>query len=232
MSQEHIVTYSLTASYLLPAIYFLVSINRRAIKDLSWEVFLLHMLFRALSGIQNGLFYGRQLQIMLLVSLFMVGLIVYMYKNLKPKSRNKWIQRVYVALLLSSLIATAIMVYVLWFRMYHYIHLVEYFVTGGVALSLMLVDWKAALLSGYIGLVLHKIGVNLPSGLPWNYNGTDDPTGSTVGVYIFGWLIHLPRTNFKTRLIIAGACFAIFVGYKVLWPAIKRLIYRLKNRRK
>ena len=184
------------------------------------RVFTLHVLFRALSGLQNGLYYGRQIWPMLGVSLFMLGLIAYMWYAFEPK--KKWARIAYKGLLIASAIATVIMAWGLYTGAWRYIHLVEYFVTGGVALALLLIDWKATALSLYVGLLLHKMLVNIPAGLAWNFNGTDDPTGATVGVWIFGMLVKLPRTNFQTRIIIAAVSVAAFLVIELLTPYLKK----------
>lgn len=60
----------------------------------------------------------------------------------------------------------------------------------------------AAILCVYPSVIAQKIVINSMSGLPWNHEGTDDPTGQTYGIPTLG--IKIPRQTFKTRFILAG----------------------------
>lgn len=59
----------------------------------------------------------------------------------------------------------------------------------------------AAVCGVYPAVVVQKITINLISGLPWNYHGTDNPTGETFGVPALG--IQVPRMGFNIRIVLA-----------------------------
>ena len=59
---------------------------------------------------------------------------------------------------------------------------------------------------------LQKVFINIIPGNKWNYSGTDDVTGKTWSMKIFGKKIKVPRLgNMKVKLIIAVVCVGTFL---------------------
>lgn len=185
--------------------------------------FIFNTLFRALSGAQNGAGYGKNngavlgITSLMLLTIGSYGAIV---------SFSIWLIPAAVGSILQ----------VIWLNTKQgntKIHLTELITTSFFLLSCFLNAPIAAILSIYPGLVLHKIGVNVLAGNAWNYNGTDDSTGNTVGYplpkflkWIEGkkflkWVItdpiRIPRFKMRTRIIIAIISILMYISYEIIW---------------
>ena len=168
--------------------------------------FLYLTIFRALSGLQNGLGYGQRQLYRVIISIIMlidiVSLTVYLHLlNLFP-----WQHWMALCCLMISAIGTFGVEDNFSIRLNlckRDIHLWELLATGGVTLAsiLMGLDIIGIACSIYPGLILHKGFVNVCSGLSWWYHGTDDTTGKTFNVPTLG--IRVPRLSVKGRVILA-----------------------------
>lgn len=109
------------------------------------------------------------------------------------------------------------------------IHLHETITTGAFVLALCAAGCNMVLVacSVYPGLIVHKALINAGSGKPWNYHGTDDPTGKTFNIPTLG--IRIPRESHKARMILAGISLAIaaicFIYKWGIWLAPLRISY-------
>lgn len=156
--------------------------------------YLLSILFRATSGFKNGAYYGKKEVLMTFLTLLLLGITL-----TTGILVGGWIQWLYFLP-----VVPIVWIYAAFlFKKSKWIHAAETFITGLYTLALAFVDLPAAILSVYPGLVLHKIGVNTIAGLPVFYEGTDDPTGKTYNIFLFGKEFHIPRLNFQIRAVLA-----------------------------
>lgn len=59
---------------------------------------------------------------------------------------------------------------------------------------------------------LQKMFINTLIGVGWDYKGTDDRSGRTWGMTLFGKRIKVPRlANMKVKLVIALICISVFL---------------------
>jgi len=174
-------------------------------------LYLLSILFRALSGVQNGFYYGKN---MLGVSMTTMTLIFISFLTILV-----WDTPALATYTLAfSMGFCAWLYFVFLSKQGDKIHLVETLLTGSYTLAIAFLDIPTAILSVYPGLVLHKMGVNYLGGWPVFYEGTDDPKGKYYSIYIFGKQIKIPRTNFKIRFILAVLSIALYILYLLKSP--------------
>ena len=163
-------------------------------------------IFRALSGLQNGLGYGRHRLARAIVSIIMLLDIAALAIYLHLIGILPWQHWLALGCLLISAVGSFGVEDNFNKRLDLFkrdIHFWELLATGGVTLAsiLMGLDLIGIACSVYPGLVLHKGFVNVCSGLGWWYHGTDDATGKTFNVPLLG--IRVPRLSLKGRIALA-----------------------------
>lgn len=184
-------------------------------------VFLLSILYRFLSGMQNGSGYKGEIFKVLLFSLAICVTCNLIVETGLLKSHTACIQGFCLfipnwignlLMFISAASAAGMAGVFIFSASYKWIHPLETVITGTFTIALALYYPIWAVLGVYPGLVLHTIGKNWMQGLPWNYYGTDDETGKTWTFPILGLDIPIPRIPFAARFI--AAAFSI-VGYVI-----------------
>ena len=196
-------------------------------------IFIIAIVFRTLSGFQNGAGYGQRTWALFSITFVMI-LACWLMAYLLPG-----IPRV---LFLVSMLASGLIMYLLHDRkFYKWVHTVETILTGSFILALLLVSFWPVVFAHFIGMTGHKVGVNVLKGDPWNYNGTNDKSGKTWNVPVLDSLIgkrilapwirnkkfslwhtipkeyNIPRLSFNIRLVLAALS---LVGF-LLWIKLK-----------
>lgn len=176
-------------------------------------------IFRALSGLQNGLGYGRRQLARAIISILMLLNVAALSIYLHLLPLLPWQHWLALCCLLISAIGTLGVEDNFSARLQLFrqdIHFWELLATGGVTLAciLMGLDLIGIACSIYPGLILHKGFVNTCSGLNWWYHGTDDATGKTFNVPLLG--IRIPRMTLRLRIIFAAVSILLLVSSIVL----------------
>jgi len=169
--------------------------------------FLLAIAFRTLSGFQNGFGYSRKSQSLITATAGMILVAVLTGWLYEPK----W----YVWILLGiAVLAALVLVWVFLPTVKgKHIHNAETVCTGAYIVALLILDPIPVLFAHFPGMLLHKIGVNVPDPRnPWNYNGTNDPSGKTVLIFNINWW----RSSFRARMILAVVSVVGFVVWMIL----------------
>lgn len=154
--------------------------------------------FRVVSGAQNGAFYARRHVLGAFIS------VVMMFVSLASMAMLP----AWVPWLLAIVAAIGTVgIYLSFARpgwRFADVHLYELITTGAYTLAWCAADANILLIAAgvYPSLLLHKGMVNIGGGHPFLYHGTNDATGSTYALPLFGW--HIPRTSLKARLVLAG----------------------------
>lgn len=162
---------------------------------LFWVSFLLPFIYRVLSGIQNGFGYAKNFPATFFFTLLMIFVAFYSLRFFRHK--KEW--HFYLAFFTSFLVSfSAFLVHYSFVRPEQWIsdiHLWETITTGLFTLFWIVEGSPlAVLLSIYPALILHKIAINLGSGLP--------PLASQKYFDLLGWKI--PSGGSILRLILAG----------------------------
>jgi hypothetical protein len=162
--------------------------------------FILHFLFRSLSGFHNGSWYGRRD-----VPAWIFGMaqnsVLGLSFGLLVGNEAGWLLYVSILLCVVALAGIIILHLLMMVGAYRHVHLLETVITGSFTVLLLLNgNLAGVLLSLYPGLVLHKIGVNVMAGNKWNYWGTDDPDGKYFSI----GRLKIPRTPQWVRYAMAG----------------------------
>jgi hypothetical protein len=174
-------------------------------------IFTLAVIFRALSGFQNGFGYARSFGGISTATSLMIFTNVFVLWWFAPV----WYAAIFLAL---SAAASFYMVRVLIPTIkFNEIHNTEAIITGAFITALFFIDWRTTwvpiLFAHYPAMLLHKIGVNVPpTNTAWNHNGTNDPTGETVKIFNLDWW----RTSFNARLALAAISIVGFFLW-LLW---------------
>lgn len=184
-----------------------------------FKKFSLFIANRGLSGIVNGLFYaGKRLWFpaLILLTLFTgFQLITNLIGHWPEMSK---LQRILSVLgVIGSLVSSVLVGFS--FTKGLDIHLWTFMNQTSIASTYMITErkgkwwknWWWLLLAVSPAAFLQKFFINKIPGLKWNYAGTDDATGKTWGMNLFGKRIKIPRLgNMKVKLIIAIVCIGTF----------------------
>lgn len=168
--------------------------------------FLYLVLFRWVSGLQNGLGYAGQHRARLAVSAIMFLVLaassIYFFAHVSPPWAG-----IAAGLLAIASILGALGVEDVFNDSFSMLppdlHFFEVIATGGITLAWVVAggDIIAIACATYPGLIVHKGFVNLGSGLPWWDERTDDPTGKTFAIPLLG--IRVPRLSARGRAVAA-----------------------------
>lgn len=175
---------------------------------------------RGLSGIVNGLFYaGKRLWLPALIALTLFTgfqLITNIVSHWPEMSK---LQRILSVLgVIGSLVSSVLVG--LSFTKGLDIHLWTFMNQTSISSTYMITErkgkwwknWWWLLLAVSPAAFLQKFFINKIPGLKWNYAGTDDASGKTWGMNLFGKRIKIPRLgNMKVKLIIALVCIGTFL---------------------
>jgi hypothetical protein len=163
-------------------------------------IFIIGILFRTISGVQNGAFYGRRYTLGWAASVILFCWAALSAYSFFPEGWTLKSTAVFVLFVLS--VFSLPVVHWGLLKNYKLVHFGETALTGFYTLALIVLNPGAALLSVYPGTYLFKGFVNVLAGNKWHYNGTDDPSGNfyTLIVPIVKWEIKVPRTTQKLRL--------------------------------
>ena len=168
--------------------------------------FLFLLIFRALSGAQNGFGYAGQSVGRTLTSGLALSMLIGFYFMFHLYQAPSW----------SSILAiTGILVSMLGIVgvedsfnpgfniLPRDIHFWELLATGGITISFILLGGNLLAIAGsvYPGLILHKGFVNIGSGKGWWYQGTDDASGKTFKIPLLN--IKVPRLSTRWRIVLA-----------------------------
>lgn len=173
-------------------------------------VFVLAIVFRTLSGLQNGEGYAKKRVLMFANTFFLIA-AGFICSYLLPG----WPRALFIA----SMAFSAATMYALNERKYYkWVHSLETALTGTFIIALLLINFWPVVFAHFAGMTGHKIGVNVMAGRKWNDNSTDDPEGKFWTLYKFKrWSIPVPRLNFNIRLVLGVVgC----VGF-ALWQVLK-----------
>jgi hypothetical protein len=181
--------------------------------------FLLHVLLRVLSGAQNGAGYARKWHLFALSSLAFVAVLVFAMGQISKIGK--------LAMLLPFVALAGKTRAFLQKKTLGAsdIHFWENAVMLPVPIALFLggLPLVYVAFSLPLGMLAHKIMVNVGSGLNWLDDRTDDPTGNTYGVSMPAWLVKIgipahisvPRTTQKMRLALAAVTTIGAVGLAI-----------------
>lgn len=193
--------------------------------------YFLFILHRALSGWRNGTFYTR-LSIRetawprLLATVVMFALVATIYLSTGvitpdwlPVGRDVQYPLVvlaYAATLASTVLCARHHLFPAPWNDLHFFTLAEQsLLAGAMIVAVPTLDMLVVLaLSVYPSVFLQKVGVNLSGGAPWYYNGTDDPTGKTYALPIFGWKVPRLTTQYG-KLILAIVSTILYFCYNL-----------------
>lgn len=167
--------------------------------------FIYLILFRWLSGAQNGLGYGKHNALRIATSVAMLAILaatgVSFFFQVDTPIAITAAALVVVSMIGAAGVEDAFNEGINFFP--KDIHLFEILATGGVTIA-----WAVAggnlvsiLCATYPGLIVHKGFINLGSGLNFFYHGTDDATGRTFSIPLLG--IKVPRLSQRGRIIAA-----------------------------
>lgn len=126
---------------------------------------------------------------------------------------RKWRKWAAIGLLVLGVAAFWGVMVLFWGRPWAFdIHANEYLARMFFVLAMVVggYDLMSIACSNYPGLLFHKGLVNKGNGLKMFDNRTDDPTGKTFGMKIFGRSIKVPRTTWKTRIVFAIVSVVVF----------------------
>lgn len=179
-------------------------------------IFIYLFLYRSLSGLQNGLGYAKKdKQRFTVSSVLSFGTLFIMFLCLHS----------FIATFLCILSLIAI-----WLQDNSFskrikelkpnIHLYELLLTSGVTLALTVANYNLIdiLCHVYPAMIFHKGFVNLGSGLKFFDYRTNDPTGRTYDINIFGITINIPREPKEVRYTLATASpIIIIISYYNDW---------------
>lgn len=187
-----------------------------------WITYILH---RALSGVRNGMIYdggnrARNAVFIPTIGLWITPLIAIMqaymsqpWQFLLPQARLLWS-------ILVGYIALGVVSYMAISRLrgrHRYpaarLHTWTFFEQVFASALWFLFGWEAtlaAILAVYPALVIQKAIINRFSLLPWNDERTDDPTGKTYALPLWGITIAVPRIRHRWRMAFAIISTVVF----------------------
>jgi hypothetical protein len=170
--------------------------------------FIFNLVFRVVSGAQNGAFYAKSKIVMLLFTVVLVGLnLLSLFVSVEAGAYREQAMALnivaYICFAISAGFAVALY-FVSWKKHgYKYIHLFELITVSAFLLAWVFSGGNLIYIacSVYPALILHKGAVNIGGGHNFWYHGTDDPTGQVYTIPVLGWSV--PRMSLKFRLIVA-----------------------------
>ena len=181
------------------------------------------ILNRAISGIINGLFYaGAANFAWVIIGLFILGTGYFLIHNLslnwsEMNQLNKWLSIAGIFVSLVSIVFVGLSFKFPKWRLseIHFWTWANQTAISGTLFfsakrSLRQIWWL--ILSVSPAAFLQKFFINVCSGLPWNYIGTDVSSGKFWTMKLFGKIIKVPRiANMKIKLLIAVICIIAFI---------------------
>lgn len=182
--------------------------------------FFLFITNRGLSGIVNGLFYaGKRLWLPALILLTILTGYMLVSNLTSHWSEMSNLQRILSILgVIASLTSSVLVGYS--FTKGLDIHLWTFMNQTSISSTYMITErrnqwwknWWWLTLAVSPSAFLQKFFINKIPGSKWNYGGTDDASGKTWGMKLFGKRIKIPRLgNMKVKLIIALVCIGTFL---------------------
>lgn len=170
--------------------------------------FVMGVMYRAISGLQNAYGYAKSLGLMwLATNIVILGIWV---------SAAAFIGKIWILILLLVGTFGIVMVGVAFrYRGKYDIHFWEMVEASAFQLVIIFINPLAGILSVYPGLLLHKGFINLSFHKPFLYHGTEDPEGKFFTV--FG--IKIPRLPRWWRLVAAGLSTILFIGLILFYYA-------------
>lgn len=181
--------------------------------------YFLFIINRALSGIVNGLFYAGSRWLFPVMVIFMGLTLFQLIIDANWHGLTKfqfWMSILGIAASLISIVLLGVSFKFPKFK-FNDIHLwtwVNQTAISGTYFFQKYKNWKWLLLAIYPAVFLQKLFINLLSGLRWDYIGTDDVTGKTWGMKIFGRKVKIPRLfrgNMYLRLGLALLSISVFI---------------------
>lgn len=179
-------------------------------------IFLYLFTFRSLSGLQNGFGYAKKDQCRLVISAILSFATLWCI----------FICRESILGVLLSIIS----ILSIWLKDNSFskrikelkpnIHLYELLLTSGVTLALTFANYNLIDIACHVypALILHKGFINLGGGHDFFYYGTNDDTGKTWNIIIFGKEFHIPREPKEVRYILAlSSLIIIIISYRNNW---------------
>ena len=194
--------------------------------------FVTYIMHRWLGGVRNGMIYdgghwARNAVFAPTIGLWVVPLIAIMQSFMEPQWRLLWADNRQQWSVFVSYIALGIISYMAISRIrgeHKYpaarLHTWTFWEQVFALVLWVLLGWKAALaaiLATYPALIAQKVTINLFSGLKWNDERTDDPTGKTYGLPIFGIVVKVPRIRHYVRMsfaILSVVVFFVVITYE------------------
>lgn len=185
--------------------------------------FFMFIINRSFSGIVNGLFYaGSKLWFPALIllagfTLFMlINDLIHSWCNMSKFNRILSILGIIGSLVSLIMVGTSFRFPKSKFSDIHYwTWSSQTTIAGTQTVTTQDKWWKNIwwqLLAVSPSAFLQKLFINIIPGNKWNYSGTDDVTGKTWSMKIFGKKIKVPRLgNMKVKLIIAVVCVGTFL---------------------
>lgn len=177
-------------------------------------VFLSLVTYRLIAGMQNGHGYGHNDSSRHSATLALIGGAASFILWLVLAEPPTWLYIIgVIAAIISGISAWMIeLIFTKKLRgKWADIHFWEMFKTAGVAVTAICAGANIIFVacSVYPGLILHKGMVNINSGHPWWYTGTDDETGKTFRIPLLN--ISIPRSSNAVRITLAVISTALMV---------------------
>lgn len=164
------------------------------------------VLFRALSGGQNGFGYAKRNTYRAVTSFLMSAILAgTLFLILYRVPESYW--KVAAVFLSLASIAGTLGVEDSFNEKTNLfktdVHFWEMLVTGGITLAWAVLGGNLISIAAsvYPGLILHKGFINIGSGKKWWYAGTDDATGKTFTIPLLN--LSIPRLSTRARISIA-----------------------------
>ena len=184
--------------------------------------FIFLLLYRAASGLQNGLGYGKKKQ-RIIGTAFLVGATIFtdFYLNAQPLP----VVAKFAGYTLSIIAAVAaILVEVSFWEKakgnFFDIHFWESITTSFITMAWICTGGNLIMIicSVYPGLILHKGFVNIFHGHQFFYQGTNDPTGRTFSLPLFGTVVYRGSNTWRwmlTGFSIVAAIMTVIFDWKI-----------------
>lgn len=190
------------------------------------HLYLLFIAHRLLSGCRNGFLYSKRDQSAVMVAAAMSVLLLLSAAKLSfidnwsflNQALQDWLSLGCVVVSLASAwlafgyVGDSTNKYIkdlhLW-TLLEQTALAGVYLFGAGKLSIILLLATAV----YPSVVLQKIAINTLSGVAWNYNGTDDPSGKYYNIPSLG--IRIPRESFNLRIILALVSILTFLFFVI-----------------
>jgi len=139
-------------------------------------IFSLAVIFRTLSGFQNGFGYARNKKSVITMTVLLMIMSIFPMWYFVIHDYNVWVKVLIIGLFSASVFCSGWQMYNFISHpvKFNYIHDVETVLTGAFISGLFLIDWKEnwvpILFAHFSGMLFNKIGVNVPPpGTDWNH---------------------------------------------------------------